>query len=186
MITTSPSLLERVRAERDVQSWNRFIDLYTPLLFAWAGRLGLDRHDAADLAQDVLTALVQKLPTFRYDARLSFRAWLKSILLNRWRNRVRTAGRLAVADPAALAEVPAEVETPFLEAEEYRQAVARRALGADAGRVPADHLAGVLGVRRPRPTGRPGGGRAGHQRERRLPCQSVLRRLREELSGLLD
>ena len=71
------------------QAWQQFVDLYTPLLFSWARRLGLSEHDSADLLQDIFTILVEKLPNFRYDPSQSFRAWLKTILLNRWRNRCR-------------------------------------------------------------------------------------------------
>src|ERR1700733_8814719 len=72
MLTTSPSLLDRLRQSPERQAWARFVDVYTPLLFAWAARLGLTGHDAADLVQDVFTILVEKLPEFRYDSDKSF------------------------------------------------------------------------------------------------------------------
>ena len=41
------------------------------------------------LMVDVFAVLVEKLPEFRYDQQLSFRAWLRAILMNKWRNRQR-------------------------------------------------------------------------------------------------
>jgi len=38
MNTTSVSLLERLRQPTAQQAWQRFVDLYTPLLYYWACR----------------------------------------------------------------------------------------------------------------------------------------------------
>src|SRR5262249_40206105 len=89
MHTTSASLLERLRGPTDEAAWTRFVQLYTPLLYFWARHLGLQPNDAADLVQDVLTTLVQKLPEFVYDQNQSFRSWLRTLTLNRWRNNQR-------------------------------------------------------------------------------------------------
>ena len=74
MHTTPPSLLEQLRRPDDQQAWKRFIDLYTPLLFYWARRVGLQDSDAADLVQEVFALLVRKLPEFTYDDKKGFRA----------------------------------------------------------------------------------------------------------------
>ena len=73
MDTTSVSLLERLRQPADQQAWERFVRLYTPLLYHWARRLGLSSEDAADLVQDVLARLVAQLPQFTYDPGKRFR-----------------------------------------------------------------------------------------------------------------
>src|SRR5262245_11991856 len=86
MHTTSISLLERVRQPTEREAWTRFVELYTPLLYYWACRLGMQEPDAADLVQDVFTVLVQKLPSFSYDASKSFRSWLRTITYNKWRD----------------------------------------------------------------------------------------------------
>ena len=57
---TPPSLLDRLRRP-DPAAWERFVDLYAPLLRAWARRLGADGPDADDLVQDVLALLVRAL-----------------------------------------------------------------------------------------------------------------------------
>jgi RNA polymerase sigma-70 factor, ECF subfamily len=74
MESTSSSLLLRLRQPGEQASWQRFVDLYTPLLYFWACRMGLSSADAADLVQDVFVTLVQKLPQFEYDSGKSFRA----------------------------------------------------------------------------------------------------------------
>src|SRR5437764_5198815 len=92
MHTTSISLLERLRQPGEAEAWQRFVDLYTPLLYYWACRLGLQEQDAADLVQEVFTLLVQKLPDFIYNRQKSFRSWLRTVLLNKWRAYRRGKG----------------------------------------------------------------------------------------------
>src|SRR5437764_15107799 len=99
MLSTSLTLLDWLRAPDAAEAWSRFVRLYTPLLFDWARRLGLSADEAGDLVQDVFVVLVQELPRFSYRPDGSFRAWLKTITLNRWRNgKKRLVG--AALDPA--------------------------------------------------------------------------------------
>ncbi len=53
MTRTPASLLDRLRQPDDQASWERFVQLYTPLVFRWARRTGLDEGQAADLVQEV-------------------------------------------------------------------------------------------------------------------------------------
>jgi RNA polymerase sigma-70 factor (ECF subfamily) len=188
MNTTSPSLLERLRQPDEEESWSRFVKLYTPLLFSWARRIGLQEPDAADLVQDVLTVLVQKLPEFRYDQSKSFRGWLHTLTLNRWRElRRRSPAAPAVGGAANLDELPCPANDEAFWEQEYRQHLVGRALQlmqADfqpttwkacwefvvSGR-PAAEVAAELGV----------------TLDVVYSAKSrVLRRLRQELEGLLD
>jgi RNA polymerase sigma-70 factor, ECF subfamily len=89
MDTTPVSLLQRIQQSGDSVAWRRLVDLTTPLILSWGQRAGLSPHDAADLVQDVLTVLVQELPQFQYDPSKSFRAWLKTVTLNKHRQRMR-------------------------------------------------------------------------------------------------
>lgn len=105
MLTTSTSLLERLRQPTDPEAWARFVELYAPLLYRWSCRLGLQDADATDLVQDVFGILLRKLPAFDYDSRRSFRGWLHTVLLNHWRDHPRRqlvplTVEVAVADPA--------------------------------------------------------------------------------------
>ena len=88
MATTSESLLFRLQnldASTDEKAWERFVSLYTPLIFYWARRTGLQQSDASDLVQDVLTKVFLKLPELSYDRSKSFRGWLRKVTLNRYR-----------------------------------------------------------------------------------------------------
>jgi RNA polymerase sigma-70 factor, ECF subfamily len=101
MVETSPSLLEQLRARPEPEAWRVLVDLYTPLLYGWLRRYGLQGSDADDVVQETLGAVVRELPGFHYDAsRGSFRGWLRTILVHRLRVfwRARQARPLATGD----------------------------------------------------------------------------------------
>jgi RNA polymerase sigma-70 factor (ECF subfamily) len=127
--TTSASLLQRLRQPGEPTAWDQFVKLYTPLLYYWARRAGLQESDAADLVQDVFVVLLRELPRFTYDRGQSFRGWLRQVTLNHWRDHCRRGARgprqADGADPDALAD-PADGST--FEEEEYRQYLVGRAL----------------------------------------------------------
>jgi RNA polymerase sigma-70 factor (ECF subfamily) len=129
MDTTSLSLLERLRRPGEQAAWERFVELYTPLLYDWACRLGLQPQDAADLVQDVFVTLVRTMPEFEYDHHKSFRAWLKTVAVNRWRDLRRqrvpqpTGAGDDLPDPR-----PGAAEAEAFEEAAYQQALAARAL----------------------------------------------------------
>jgi RNA polymerase sigma-70 factor, ECF subfamily len=128
MTETPVSLLQRLRQPGDQQAWERFVELYSPLIHTWGRRAGLQDEDASDLVQTVLLALLQTMPTFVYDRHKSFRRWLKTITLNKWRDSCKRLGRVSAGGDAGLAEavVPDNVEA-FWEAE-YARHLANRAL----------------------------------------------------------
>jgi len=99
MFMTPASLLYRLRQPEEVTAWARFVDLYTPLLFHWAKKLGQQESDCADLVQDVFLILWRKLPEFEYDSGKSFHAWLKTIFLNRYRSHLRKHAAAHVNSP---------------------------------------------------------------------------------------
>ena len=97
MNTTSESLLfrlQQVDGRLDQMAWEEFVRLYTPLMFYWARKTGLNTADASDIVQDVITRVLEKLPGFSYDSSKSFRGWLRAITLNRYREikRLRSSG----------------------------------------------------------------------------------------------
>ena len=125
MSATPVSLLERLKQPQDREAWERFVQLYTPLLYSWARRTGLDHNDTADLLQDVFATLVEQMPTFRYQPGGNFRGWLRTVLLNRWRELQRRKQPLLAA-PGTLETVP-QPQSPDLpgEAEERAELLAR-------------------------------------------------------------
>ena len=109
MNSTSESLLLKLKNCQDGEPWNRFVELYTPLIFFWARKNGLPTEDASDLVQDVLAIVFQKIPFWEYDRQKSFRGWLRTVTLNRHRELIRKKkividGRDSVVQSLALAE----------------------------------------------------------------------------------
>jgi len=129
MTKTPISLLERLRKPFEPEAWDRFVALYTPLIYTWGRRAGLREEDAADLVQDVFLKLMEVLPTFKYDAHQGFRRWLRTVTLNTWRDHCKRRGNRRLAgNKAALAEaaVPDGLEA-FWE-DEYSQHLVSRAI----------------------------------------------------------
>src|SRR5262249_34974139 len=89
MHTTPPSLLERLRNTADQPTWERFVQMSTPLLCGWAGKIGVPTPEVGAVVQDVFAVLVHELPEFHYDPSQRFRGWLWTITLNKWRERCR-------------------------------------------------------------------------------------------------
>ncbi len=188
MNATPISLLERLRQPNQPTAWARFVELYTPVLFAWARRLGLDTEDAADLVQEVFTLLVQKLPEFEYDRQQSFRKWLLTVTRNKWRDACRRRGMLPHdTGDAGLEDVAGADPLDALSAAEDRQRLVSRALELmQSDFQPATWKACWEFVVNGRPA-------AEIARELGITVNAVhlakgrvLRRLRAELEGLLD
>ncbi len=128
MQTTPVSLLEQLRRSPDEAAWTRLVHLYSPMLYRWARQIGLDESDAGDLVQDVFVVLLKELPRFKHDPARSFRAWLKTVALNRWRNQVKRRARAPVHPGVGVfADVPTPEDSLF-EEEEYRRQLLRQAL----------------------------------------------------------
>jgi RNA polymerase sigma factor (sigma-70 family) len=80
---TRVTLLERLRDPRDQEAWSEFVDLYGPLIFAFAQRRLPQHEDAADVTQEVLGALLKgtyQRPGGR------FQKWLVTVVLNKIRD----------------------------------------------------------------------------------------------------
>jgi RNA polymerase sigma-70 factor (ECF subfamily) len=112
---TQPSLLIRLRDADDAPAWSRFVDIYAPLVYDFARRRGLQDADAADLTQEVLAAVARAVRHFDYDpARGSFRGWLFTVVVNKFRTlRERLQRQPGSGAPAAqqlLQEIPAATE----------------------------------------------------------------------------
>lgn len=188
MEPTSISLLERLRRPEDAAAWERFVRLYTPLLHRWVLRLGIPAQDAADLVQEVLTLLVRKLPDFRYDPQHRFRSWLWTVTRNRCCEVHRgLPGAILQADKAMLDGVPDQDNVEAIGEAEYREYLVGQAMQlmrdefqpttwqafweTTTTRRPAAEVAAELGL----------------SVDAVYAAKSrVLRRLRQELAGLLD
>ncbi|WP_161604606.1 RNA polymerase sigma factor [Roseiconus nitratireducens] len=95
--TTSLSLLRQMELGEPA-SWNRFSQLYGPLVYSWCRQFGLSRDDAADVSQDVFQIVSQKLEQFaKKRPEDSFRKWLKTVCLNRCRDHIRRDQKRPIA-----------------------------------------------------------------------------------------
>lgn len=115
--TTLVSLLEKLSRPQEEpqwqQAWERFANLYTPLLYLWLQYAGVKGAEADDLVQEVFATLVTEMKKFRYDRDKSFRSWLRTVAINKYRKMRRRSDLLVgpmpeepPADPRA--QDPAE------------------------------------------------------------------------------
>jgi RNA polymerase sigma-70 factor (ECF subfamily) len=89
---TSLSSLKRAAEDPGDGSWERLVDVYSPLLRMWLTRLGVQTADADDLVQEVLVTVARELGRFRHSGRTgAFRSWLRTILTHRTRDFWRAA-----------------------------------------------------------------------------------------------
>ena len=132
MNTTSESLLIRLHDGSSVtrgDAWTNFTKLYTPLIFYWARKMGLRSQDAADLVQDVMAIVLQKLGDFDYDARRSFRGWLRTVTLNQYRQQLRKRKPSTVdASASFLASHPGADQAEQTWDQDYARSLLRNAM----------------------------------------------------------
>lgn len=94
---TSVSLLDRLIGHPSEGDWRRMVDLYQPLLRAWCLRAGVPDTDADDLIQDTLTVVVREVDQFDHRHPGAFRAWLRGILANRLKKFFRLRSQRPLA-----------------------------------------------------------------------------------------
>jgi RNA polymerase sigma-70 factor (ECF subfamily) len=204
--------LIRQAIDGDAESWRRIAAIFGPTIYSWVRQAGLDPHDAADVGQEVLRTVYQRIAEFQQFRAGGFRNWLRAITRNKVGDFFRRQGRripttslptdetLAASEPSQSSE-PGEPGGPSEIPPDARQAgqalagseasercsIVRRAClaiqGEFAPRIwqafwrsvvdqqPSDQIADELQMTR----------HAVRQARYR-----VLRRLREELDGLLD
>jgi RNA polymerase sigma-70 factor (ECF subfamily) len=170
------------------QAWRRFVNLYTPLLFQWARRVGARDQEIPDLVQEVFVVLAGELRSFQHGPGRRFRGWLWTVLLNKWRDHARRRAAVPTVEAeAALATVSLEDPVAEFTEEEYRTYLIGRVLEIMRVELPdrewqacRDYILRGRSV-------------AEVARELGLSVNQVylaksrlLRRLREELEGLLD
>jgi RNA polymerase sigma factor (sigma-70 family) len=99
---TRVTLIDRLRDPQDREAWTEFVALYGPLIFEFARRRLPQDEDAADVMQEVLSAVMGG----RYQRpRGRFQKWVVTVLLNKIRDfhsarvrRCEVAGDARVTD----------------------------------------------------------------------------------------
>jgi len=80
---THPSLIGRVQ-DRDPDSWQRLVEIYSPLVMGWCQRFGCDPHTSEDISQETFMAASRSISGLRTDGETgSFRRWLWQIARNK-------------------------------------------------------------------------------------------------------
>jgi RNA polymerase sigma-70 factor, ECF subfamily len=189
----SATLLERIRA-RHPEAWQRLVCIYGPVVYRWCRQHDVARDDVPDLVQEVFAAVALHINGFHRDRPGdSFGAWLRTVTRNvirgffrsrygepvaqggsdaqeRFREVPEPPGPIETGDsqeisgfvvPVGLELVRAEFESPTWEA--FRRVVIERQPSAS---VAVDLGMTVAAV---------------YQAKSR-----VLRRLRQELDGLME
>ncbi|HEX7447398.1 MAG TPA: RNA polymerase sigma factor [Pirellulales bacterium] len=194
MSDTPASLLERLRLEPDQASWRRLVDLYQPMLTAWLRRYALQAADLDDLRQDILSVVFREVSAFQHQGqRGAFRCWLRRIMVNRlrtfWREQRK---RSELGDGRALAELIEQLDDPAsglsrLWDSEHDRYVTRRLTELLKGEFePATWNAFEQLIFEGRSTADVARTLNMTANAVRLAKSRVLRRLRQEIQGLLD
>jgi RNA polymerase sigma factor (sigma-70 family) len=77
---TRPSLLVCLRDPHDGLAWSQFVAIYSPLVYRFVRRHGLQETDAADVTQEVFCTVARAIRRFEYDrGKGSFRSWLIAV-----------------------------------------------------------------------------------------------------------
>jgi RNA polymerase sigma-70 factor (ECF subfamily) len=97
-LATRASLLVRLyhSGAADEGAWREFVDRYSRLIYGWCRYWHLQQADAEEVTQQVLVQLLSKMRAFDYDPSRSFRAWLKTVTHNVWRNMALSRKYVAV------------------------------------------------------------------------------------------
>lgn len=92
--SSAPSLIEQLKAG-DGEAFRLAVREYTPGMLAVA-RYYLDASSAEETVQDCWVTVIDAI--HRFEGRSGLKTWLHTIVANRCKNRLRTAGRGVSAD----------------------------------------------------------------------------------------
>lgn len=132
-----PAVLSAVPAEEVDEIFRLLFEEHRHRLFSTALRLTGRRSDAEDLTAEAFLRAYRSLSGFDVERIETLRpqAWLSTILVNEWRNQLRTASRRPVVGPALVIEDDLEDARPGVDVQvECRDQ--SRALTARLARLP--------------------------------------------------
>jgi RNA polymerase sigma factor (sigma-70 family) len=110
---TRPSLLLRLRDPQDGEAWGVFVETYTPLVYEYCRRRGLQASDVADVTQEVMTQVMRSISSFCYDPeRGRFRDWLGTVARTKLLRFFRNGARAVTFAGGAVDELMMQVEDP--------------------------------------------------------------------------
>lgn len=77
---TRRSFLDLLRDYANEEAWQRFIELYRPLIQRWCRQRGLQEADVDEVTSMVLVKLGERMDRFAYDPTKRFRGWLRTVV----------------------------------------------------------------------------------------------------------
>ena len=109
-IATSITLVEELKKTDNDTAWNRFYELYAPLILGFARQRGFGEASAKDILQETMCQLFQYLEGFNYNPqRGQFRSYLLRIVMSRMSKYVSNSVR---ARPLTTSENGTEIDVP--------------------------------------------------------------------------
>jgi len=127
---TTTQLLQKLHDPRQEAVWREFDDRYRPIICRLGRRFGLTDDDAADVAQETLTAFVRDYQAGKYDrGRGRLRSWIIAIARHRIYDAMRRrAIRREWRGESAICEVPDEGRLTAVWDAESERALFERAM----------------------------------------------------------
>jgi RNA polymerase sigma factor (sigma-70 family) len=84
LLETRSSLINRLKATINGESWEVFFNTYWELIYSVARRAGLSEADSQDIVQETIIKVHKSLDRFQYNReRGSFKGWLRTITRSR-------------------------------------------------------------------------------------------------------
>jgi RNA polymerase sigma-70 factor (ECF subfamily) len=131
--STTRSLLVGLN-DHDEDAWSRFVKLYTPLIYHWCQKHGLQRDDIPGVVQEVFKAVSEHIGRFRKDRPAdTFRGWLRVITRNKAMDLHRRLGKEARGEGGTVAlrrleaipapEIPEDGDDGEAQSNLFRQAL---------------------------------------------------------------
>jgi len=80
---TRPSLIVRLKGQRNEPAWEEFVRAYEPFLYSVVARRGVPPRHVPDITQQILAAIARSVEQWTDDGRpASFRRWLTCVARN--------------------------------------------------------------------------------------------------------
>ena len=84
LLDTRSSLIQRLKATINGESWEEFFNSYWELIFHVARRAGLSAADSQDIVQETIVKVHKSLDGFQYNrSQGSFKGWLRAVTRSR-------------------------------------------------------------------------------------------------------
>ena len=145
LFVTSSTLLKKIKDSSDHQSWQRFFDRYSGMIYRNGIAKGLSHAEAEELVQEIMSQLVHKITNFNYDREKgSFRGWLNKItqwrIIDQMRRRILPQNAISVDIESSIVNLTAPVDNPAVNIDrEWMETVIRDAAESVKGKISNSH-----------------------------------------------